>query len=253
MSTPERRSDTDVERRKKPRHKINTNFRLKAVLALNSGAVPGSSGTWKDWPATLVDLSATGAAVQVNMAAVAFPEDRCKLRLSLGTYKLEVPGVVAHFVCDARAGACGVHFDFANEGVEKSFFKVLESVVVATSMARVDPQPDPAGRFVEQFAGKNFSRLTVWREGLGSPATDINFCMNNYVVEAHRAADAGPYVRPDMKVRTANADEAPGGGGGPLSATQAAEARWQFSLIVSNLPPAVPADVQRFLLPLATG
>ena len=142
MPNSDSRPDSGVERRKKTRHKINPNFRLKAMLALNSGAVPGSAGVWKDWSASLVDVSASGAAVQVNMAAVAFPEDRCKLKLSLGTYKLEIPGVVAHFVCDARAGACGVHFDFANEGVEKSFFKVLEAVVVGSSMARVDPPQD---------------------------------------------------------------------------------------------------------------
>jgi len=255
MPTPDRRPDPGVERRKKPRHPINTNFRLKAVLALNSGAEPGSSGTWKDWPATLVDLSGSGAAVPINMGAVAFPADRCKLKLSLGTYKLEVPGVVAHYICDARAGACGVHFDFANEGVEKSFYRVLESVVVGASLAPVShTKPDVSGRHLDVYAGKNFSKLNVWRPTPEGPVTDVEFRMNRYCVEAHRAAEAGPYVRPTMKITgTASDDSEDRKDSVPITASQTAEARWQFSLIVSNLTKSVPEDVQRFLLPLATG
>ncbi|HET7536064.1 MAG TPA: PilZ domain-containing protein [Candidatus Didemnitutus sp.] len=255
MPNPDPRADPSVERRKKPRHKINSNFRLKAVLALNSGAEPGSEGTWKDWPATLIDLSASGAHVQVNMAAVAFPEERCRLKLALGTFKLEIPGVVAHYICDTRAGACGVHFDFANEGVEKSFFRVLESVVVGVSLApAANAASDPAGRHHELFTGKNFARLGVWRDAPGSPITGIEFWMNRYVVEAYRASDAGPYVRPSMRISGLTGDDsADGAGGVPLSAAQTAEARWQFSLIVSNMTKAIPEDVHRFVLPLATG
>ncbi len=252
MPNPDKRPNPGVERRKKPRHEISPNFRLKALLSLNSGAEPGSSGTWKDWTATLVDLSATGVHVQLSMGAVAFPGDRCRLKLSLGTFKLEVPGVVAHYICDTRSGVCGVQFDFANEGVEKAFYRVLESVVVGSSIAPVGAKPDETGRYHEQFAGKNFAKLSAWRPAEGGPVTDVEFRMGRYVITAHRPADAGPYVRPTMKIVAAEDGEA-GAAYVPLTPTHLAEARWQFSLIASNLTPVVPVDIQKFLLPLATG
>jgi hypothetical protein len=104
---------------------------------------------------------------------------------------------------------------------------------------------------VEQFAGKNFAKLSAWRDTAGGPVTQIKFSMGRFVVDATRPVDAGPYVRPTMKILAEDVEE--GGNYVPLTPSQTAEARWQFSLIVSNLSPVVPSDIQRFLLPLATG
>ena len=43
------------------------------------------------------------------------------------------------------------------------------------------------------------------------------------------------------------APKAGGGTGAPLSQSQEAEARWEFSLAASNLPKAIASDIRRFL------
>jgi hypothetical protein len=38
-----------------------------------------------------------------------------------------------------------------------------------------------------------------------------------------------------------------GGGGGALTSSQEAEARWEFSLAASNLPKEIAPDIRKFL------
>jgi hypothetical protein len=239
-----KKSDPAANRRKKPRYAISPNIRLKAVLALFGESAQASGGAWKDWPGTLVDLSATGAHVQVNLAAVAYPENPCRLKLSLGTFKLEVPGTVAHFVCSARYTICGVNFDFSYAGVEKAYLRVLEPVMVGATLAPVEAKPDDFGRNLERFSDKNSAHLAVKRDKPGGPITGFEFQIGRHMFEAERPSDGEVGVRPTLRVKLAPGE----GESTSLTAAQDAEARWQYNVVASNASEAVPADVRKFLL-----
>ena len=246
MANETNRVDPATDRRKKTRFAISPSFPLKTVIALCNEAGAEDGGAWKDWSGTLVNLSAAGAHIQVNLAAVAFPENPCRVKLSLGTFKLEIPGTVAHFVCRSRYAVCGVHFDFSNEGVEKAYFRVLEPVIMGASLAPFDSTPDASGRHKEEFRGKNSSALTVWRESPGGAVTGFDCRLNRFAVELDRVGGTNAEQRAALNFRLAGDEDT----ATPVTAAQVEQARWLFRLTVSNLSNSVPADVRKFLLTL---
>jgi len=185
-----------TDKRKAPRYPISPSFPIKTVLsladksvAISGASAPGGRVTlkdggvrWKDWPATLIDLSATGANLHVNLAAVAFPEDPCRMKFSLGSYRLEIPGTVAHYVCDAHHSICGVQFNFAGAVSEKAFLQILEPVIIGTTLVAAEPVTDAAGRRREDYHGKNSSVLSVWRPHAGGEIHSFDFRLNRYGV-----------------------------------------------------------------------
>jgi len=254
MSNEEPKPDPASDRRKKTRYAISPTYRLNAVLALNDDTSKAAGGAWKNWAGTLVDLSATGANIQVNLAAVAFPENRCWLKLSLGPFKLDIPGTVAHFVCSARSGVCGINFDFSNSGVEKAYHRVFDTAVIGASLAPVDASSDNYGRHLEQFAGKNSSLLTVWRETDGGELNGFEFHTARYRVDADKVTLPDGSFRQVLNFSLTTARKgAESGTPMPVTDSQAAELRWLFGLTVSNLAKSVPADVRKYLQALASG
>jgi len=244
MPNPDKTAEPVTDRRKKPRYAISPNFPLKAVLAL-----PGENdGAWRDWPATLVDLSVTGAHVQVSMAAVAFPESQCRLKLSLGTFKVEIPGTVAHYVCSSRLAVGGVQLYFHDPGVEKAYQRVLDAVIIGASLAPAEASQEYSVRYKEEYSGKPSARLTVWREKAGDPVSGFDFRMNRYGVEAERDPGGDPSARLVLKFKLSAAGESAGSGSArPLPPAQEQEARWLFRLAATNLSTAVAADVRKLL------
>jgi hypothetical protein len=236
-------ADPAADRRKKIRYKISPSFPLKVVIALSSESSRSSGGSWKDWPGTLVDLSNGGAHIQVNLAAVAFPENPCRIKFSLGSFKLDIPGTVAHFVCNARYAVCGVQFDFSNSGVERAYAHVLDPVMIGASFTPVDAETTKSGRHQEQFAGKNSAQLTVWRDSAGGELTGCELRVHRYVIETDRASGGDAGARPELRVRFTASEET----AQPLTASQDEEARWLFRLAATSLSTSVPADVRKYL------
>jgi hypothetical protein len=244
MPNPDKKNEPAADRRKKPRFAISSSFPLNAVLAL-----PDESGEkWKEWPTTLVDLSATGAHIQVSLAAVTFPESRCRLKLSLGKFKLEIPGTVAHFVGASRLAVGGMLLYFPDPGVERSYHRVLEPVIIGASLAPAEATQEYSVRYKEEYAGKLSGRLTVWREKQGAEISGFDFRMNRYSVEANREPGGDPGAKPALKFKQTAGEEAAGGGPPkPLTEEQEQEARWLFRLAAGNLSTAVAADVRKLL------
>jgi len=268
-----------AEQRKSSRYQISPTFPLKAVLSLvdkgvglHHGGAPhgkislkGNGAAWKDFPGTLFDLSHTGANVHVNLAAVAFPDDPCRMKFSLGSYQLEIPGTVVHFVSEAHYANCGVQFNFPGAVSEKAFLQVLEPVIIGTSLAPVDAAPDPSGRHREQYTGKNASKLTVWRPYPGGDLDSFDFRLSRYGVrwgvgmtelstyrvEEEVPAAAKPAGKPALKLKLKTPEPAePRSPSQALTEAQDEEARWLFCLAVYNLSPSVSADARKFLLSL---
>jgi hypothetical protein len=278
MMNPGKKTALGADKRKGSRYGISPTFPLKAVLALidpnartGSGAVSSgkltirSHAAGKDWPGTLVDLSATGASVRLNLAAVAFPEDPCRIKFSLGSYQLEIPCMVAHFLCDSHFATCGVQFVFPDAETEKAYLQVLEPVIIGTSLTPDVIKPDDSGRQKEQYRGKNSSMLTVWRPFPGGEVTSFDFRMNRYGVrwsaglselstygiDESRLGGSKAGFRPPLKLKL----KAPPASEGsrpniPLTESEDEEVRWLFCLAVSNLSLSVADDVRRFLLSL---
>jgi hypothetical protein len=235
MPTPDNKPEPASDRRKKTRFAISQKSPLNAVLAL-----PGENdGPWKDWPGTLVDLSVSGAHVQVSMAAVTFPESQCRLKLSLGTFKLEIPGTVAHFVCSSRLAVGGVELYFHDPAAEKAYQRVLEPVMIGATLAPSESS-EHSVRYKEEFAGKPSARLIIWRATREAEISGFDFRMNRYSVAAEREPGSDPAAKPALKFKRAATDE-------PLPPAQEVEARLTFRLAATNLTPAVPADVRKLL------
>lgn len=257
-----------ADKRKFSRYSINPAFPVKTMLSLmvkGSGSPPPGKVTlraggthWKDWPATLVDLSASGANVHVNLAAVAFPEDPCRLKLSLGSYQIEIPCTVAHFVTFTANVRCGVQFNFPDDESEKAFMQILEPIMIGTSLALVESKTDTAGRTREVYGGRNMSSLTVTRQQAGGELTSFDFKLNRfgvkwsagltelttYAVEDERASNR-PALKLKLKVPEKGQSRPPSA---LLTEAQDEEVRWLFCLAVYNLSLAVAADVREFLL-----
>src|SRR5882757_1783372 len=96
---------TKESQRKQTRYVVSEDCRLKGSIRIRSSDEASAN---KDWPGTLVDMSAGGAHIQISMAAVAFIGDSCVLKLSLGAVKIEMRGSLAHYICSARYSVCGV-------------------------------------------------------------------------------------------------------------------------------------------------
>lgn len=279
ISTTGQKAVAAANKRRGSRFVISPTFPLKAVLALidKSGRVSSSIGSsgkvslkaggtaWKDWPGTLVDLSSTGANIHLNLAAVAFSDDPCRLKLSLGSYLLEIPCTVAHFRCYSQHATCGLLFDFPDAETEKAYSQLLEPVMIGTSLVPVEARRDASGRHKEQYSGKNSSLLTVWRQSPGGEVTSFDFRMNRYGVrwstglselstygvDKEESDDSKASARPALKLKLKSAEKKEDGTPiHPLNETQDEEVRWLFCLAVSNLSQAVAADARKFLLSL---
>ena len=133
ISKTERHSSPGLNKRKAPRYSISPTYPLKVVLKFierngkvgvatsGVGGKVSATGTGaKEWNGTLIDLSATGANVHLNLAVVAFPEDACRIKFTLRSYQLEIPCVVTHFRSGSQFAVCGLLFNFPDADTEKA-------------------------------------------------------------------------------------------------------------------------------------
>lgn len=234
-------SSTDAKagesKRKHVRYAVSEDCRVKASIRLRSSDEATAS---KDWPGTLVDVSAAGAHIQISLAAVAYQGDSCVLKLAHGGRKLEIRGILAHYVCAARYSVCGVRFDLAFAGADKAYEPFLKAVVASSTLKPGETGTEP-GRYREEYTGPGHTKLVVWRDNKPE-RTVVAF---DYAMARYGAALNG--AGPDMfkNKEQVGFRAVPGGGG--LTKEQEAEARWEFSLAASNLPQTIPPDIRRFL------
>lgn len=274
-----------ANKRMSPRFVINPTFPIRATLSLvdKSGRArpPTRPGfrtatrpgfrtktkdlAWKDWTATLIDLSTTGANLHLSLAAVGFADDSCVVKLTLGGYHLEIEGTVAHFRCFTQHARCGVAFNFPDAETQKAYLQLLEPIMIGATLAPVEAKPDRTGLHKEQYTGKNSALLTVWRQAPGGEVTSFDFRMNRYGVrwrtglvelipyQLEEEKPAGSQGRPRpvlrLKLRTPEkTEERPPEL--PLTEAQEEEVRWLFVLSISNLSACVAADLRVFFTAL---
>ncbi len=231
-------------KRKQVRYAVSDDCRVKASIKLRSADEATAS---KEWPGTLVDVSAEGAHIQISLGAIAYTGDSCVLNLSHSGLKTELRGSLAHYVCSARTSLCGVKFDFSFAGSDKGYQPFLNALIASSALTAGQAGNESAGRYREEFKGPGAAKLVVWRTEAGGGATILGF---DYSIARYGAklASAGADMfknKGDVKFYAV----ASGGGdaGISLTKTQELDARWEFSLAASNLPKAIAPDIRRLL------
>lgn len=236
------------EQRQTIRYAVGPTFPFKTVLTLQAhdsdGHLVATDTTGRDWAGRLVNLSSTGASIQIHHAAAGARGEACYLRFSLDSYHLQLAGTIAHFRVYRDYALCGLQFAFPDFPTQKAYLQLLEPVAIGASLTPVDPKkikqttPD---LHMEQFTGDSSALLTIWRSGAGGPLHSFDFRMNNYGVRwGTGMTELDTYGLTD-----------PAGKKSPvplrLTEAQQEEVRWLFCLAVPNLAKAVPMDVRKFL------
>lgn len=224
-------------KRKHTRYAVSDDCRVKAAILLRSSDEATAN---KDWSGTLVDVSTAGAHIQISLAAVAYKGDSCVLKLTHAGRKIELRGILAHYVCSARYSMCGVRFDFSFGGAEKAYEPFLKTFVASSTLKAGETGTEP-GRYREEYTGAGHAKLVVWRDD----KPERNLVAFDFAMARFGAALSGAGA--DMLANKAKVGfrEMPGDGG--LSKEQEAEARWEFSLAASNLPKTLAPDIRRLL------
>src|SRR5689334_3565890 len=117
---------TKASQRKEVRYAVSDDCRVRASILLKDSDEASSN---KEWPGTLVDVSATGAHIQISLGAVAYIGNSCVVTFAHGGIKTEVRGILAHYVCSARHSVCGVRFNFTSAGADKPYLPFFKAIV----------------------------------------------------------------------------------------------------------------------------
>jgi hypothetical protein len=140
---------------------------------------------------------------------------------------------------------CGVNFDFSFAGEDKAYQPILKTIIASTSLKAGATGFEP-GRYREEYDAPGDAKLVVWRENKPGGAV-VGF---DYRIVRYHAmlATAGPDMfknKGEVRFKAV-----PGKGvdsSAPLTPTQEAEARWEFSLAASNLPTTIAPDIRKLL------
>ena len=234
---------TKESQRKHVRYDVSDDCRIKASIMIRSSDAATAN---KDWPGTLVDMSSEGAHIQISLGAVAYKGDACTLTLSHGGVKLQLRGVLAHYVCSARNSVCGVKFDSFATGWDKPYQPFFKAVVASSTLKGGPTGSDAPGRYREEYTGPGHAKLVVWRDD--KPERNIlgfDFVMARYA--AALASVGADMFKNKAEVAFRAAPTEKGDTGMQLAQAQLAEARWEYSIAASNLPKALAPDIRRLL------
>lgn len=248
-------TDTDTavglsgDKRKALRYGLSDNFPFKTKLILfQNGGVKTTDAKGKEWSATVVDLSASGANIKLSLAAVAFQREACRLKISRGDYVLEIPATVAHFRCGAQFSQCGISFNFPNPEVHEAYLQLLEPIIIGNSLVPQTADQDIPGRHKEQFGNGTSTSLSVWRDAPGGQITGFDLRIHRCVIRWNEGAtelDVAGLGEANPANENPAAPELV-----PLTETQHEDLRWLFCLAIPNLSESVPLDVRNFLAAL---
>lgn len=226
-------------KRKHTRYPVSDDCRVKAAILLRSSDEATAN---KDWPGTLVDVSTTGAHIQISLAAVAYKGDSCVLKLTHAGRKAEMRGILAHYICSARYSMCGVRFDLSFAGADKVYEPFLKTIMASGTLKPGDTGAE-TGRYREEYNGVGQAKLTVWRDD----KPERNLVAFDYAMARYGAALSGAGADMFKNKEQVGFRALEGGGTTVLTREQEAEARWEFSLAASNLPKTIAPDIRRLL------
>ena len=237
------KDDASAERRAGgERYAINPRFPMKTTFNTVGRDEMGhllKNGEGRDWGGALINLSISGARMQVPSTVHAHKGDSCKLKFDLEGYVLVVPAEIAHITHRHDSFLYGMKVHLGEDENSQAYRQLIDLVSLGAVLKSTKPtQPDEAsGYLVEQYVGEEGCRLDVWRAHAGRSVVAFDFRLRTYRVR-------GLTDRPSLEYFM-ESDEA--GTAVPAPAAQAAEIQRLYHWVVPNLASTVPDDVRTFL------
>lgn len=236
-----KKAETPAERRGGGRYAVLPDFPIKTVINLSGRddlgqLIKTKDGQGWDWAGQLINLSSSGARVQMASTVEVLTGDPCVLKIDVQGFELAVPGRIAHRAERRGALVLGVALEIETSPARLAYRQLVELIALGASLKQEKPlQPDATGYLAEEYAGEPASRLIIWRHLVGREIAAFEFQLKDCTVR-------GLAETPGLQFFT---------GSGPTARTatgaKAEEILRLYQWVVLNLAPVVPADVRTFL------
>ena len=234
--------DAPSERRGGQRYAVGAAFPMKVILNTQGRDEMGQllkskdEAGW-DWTGRLINLSTSGARMQVPSTMHSHQGDPCQLKFEIEGYQLLLPGRIAHISERRDSFIYGLQLDVSSDEHGQAYRQLVDLVALGATLQPAKPSaPDETtGYLVEQYVGEDKSRLDVWREYAGRTIVAFDFRLKEYCVRGLLDRPTLEYFV-DVNDETQLAPEA-----------QTAEIHRLFHWVVPNVSATVPADVREFL------
>lgn len=235
------KSEEPQDRRGARRYPISPRFPLKVVLNAVGRDEMGSplkarDGEGWDWAGKLVNLSSTGARMQVPPTVHMTRGDACLLKFDLDGFQLVLPAHVAQIIERRDSLVYGLALDISDSESAAAYRQLLDLLALGATLKPSSPaRPDNTSYLIEQYTGEPASRLDVWRHYAGRTVAAFDFQLQDCRVRGVADRPALEYFVGDGAAMQAATRE------------QTEEMQRLFHWVVANLSTDVPADVRDFL------
>lgn len=229
------------ERRNNGRFAVKSGFPAKTVLNIIGRDESGQSlkpkdGKGWDWTGRLLDVSYSGARIQLPPTVLARRGDACDLKILLEGYELHMPAMIAHISQRRDSFVFGLTLNSPASPHARAFRQLVELIAIGATMRPGRPlQPDASGYLVEEFVSEPDSRLLIWRHFAGREVAAFEFQLKDSRVRGEAGRNQLEYLTGSESA------------GRPASKPQGEEILRLYQWVVSNLAASVPADVSDFL------
>jgi hypothetical protein len=241
------------DKRRAPRYPVGEIFPVKGIVSFcvqeeKGSRPPKDKEVWQNWSGRLINLSSSGASIQLAASALSNRGHACKFKLTLDGKQIEMEGMIAYFRTFTQYSLCGLSFTFPDEATQKTYLQLLEMVMIGASIepaAKGLFNKDATGMAKEIYQGKNKTRLCVWRNAASGSVSHFEFRIHEH------------YIRGNAQTFKLEVDTTEGLNGlahpspttppAKLAADEVAEVRQMFRWVVTNLQKGVPGHVKKFL------
>jgi len=236
-------ADDAPDRRVGVRYTVGVKFPVKVILNTRGRDEMGQLLKSKDdqgwdWSGRLLNLSVSGARMQVPATMHSHLGDPCKLKFEIEGYRLSVPGSIAHISERRDSFVYGLQLDIQTDEIRRAYYQLVDLIALGATLKPDRPAALDAasGYLVEQYAGEGGSRLQVWRDRGSSTVVAFDFRLKQCCVRGLRDRPALEYF---VDVNEESVQVAPD--------AQVPEIHRLFHWVVPNVGTAVPLEVRDFL------
>lgn len=231
------------DRRGPPRFNVHPRFPVKVQLKLGGRDPVAKAGRAKkgdglDWPARLINLSISGARLQLPRAVEARRGDPCRVEFDVHGYLLNLAGSITYQEANQDAQEFGIAIDTPDLATLRMYEQLVFMVAFGAALQLTEPMhDDDIGYLFERYDGVRASYLKVWRSLDTQEVMAFEFALMDCMVRG-QSDRPGVQCFKGADVTTAKA----------ATSGQEAEIRRLYQWVVLNLSPVIPEDVQEFLL-----
>ncbi len=237
-----KKSSSASDRRGGVRYAVKPGFPIKTVLNIlgrdeQGHLLQSRDGHGWDWTGRLLDISFSGARMQLPRTVAAVRGDNCHLKIDVQGYEVTVPAKIAHIADRRDSFVFGLSLNTPASASAPAFHQLVELIALGATLEQVRPlQSDDSGYLVEEYAGELGSRLVIWRHLAGRDVAAFEFHLKDCLVRGLAGRNQLECLAGDQEA-----------GARPVSGAKGAEIQRLYQWVVCNLAPAVPADVCAFL------